>query len=151
MASQITVTPNQAGLNALLREPGGGVDLYLSRTAQLVARIARTGAPVGPTVNPIGERRRRTEPRLKDTIIVVPNRGKGGYEIRATASYAAAVHQGSKPHVIKPRRPNTLLRFAVAKKRETGQPGLVFAKKVNHPGHPEPNPFLLRALQEALR
>jgi len=139
---------NQSGLNALLNGP---VDTYMRDKAELVAQIARREAPVGPDTNPIGERRRRTGPRLRDSIIVVPSRKRGGYEIRATTSYAAAVHQGSRPHEIKPRKAGTLLRFAVAEGKTGGGPEVVFAKKVNHPGHPEPNPFLLRALRQALR
>lgn len=134
----------------MLRDRGGLVDSYMHDLALLIATIAAREAPVGPDENPIGEIRERTEPRLRDSIVVIPSRTAGGYEIRATASYAAAVHQGSRPHEIKPKRA-TLLRFAVAERKSTGEPGLVFAKRVQHPGHPQGNPFLLRALRQALR
>lgn len=57
--------------------------------------------------------------------------------------YAAAHHEGAKPHVIVPRKPGGRLVFKVAGKT-------VFAKKVNHPGN-APNPYLRRWLNEAVR
>lgn len=57
--------------------------------------------------------------------------------------YAAAHHNGAKPHVIVPRKPGGVLRFQVGGK-------VVFAKRVNHPGN-RPNPYLSRWLREAVR
>lgn len=59
--------------------------------------------------------------------------------------YAAAHHEGAKPHVILPRPDNPIQRLVF---RVNGK--LVFAKKVNHPGN-RPNPFLTRWLREAVR
>ncbi|MCK9601994.1 MAG: hypothetical protein M0R06_23315 [Sphaerochaeta sp.] len=56
----------------------------------------------------------------------------------AKASYSAYVHEGTKPHIIVPRRARVL-----ANKR-TGQ---FFGRKVNHPGT-KANPFLARALEK---
>lgn len=53
--------------------------------------------------------------------------------------YAAFVNDGTRPHVIRPKRAK-VLRFTVG-----GQ--VVYAKVVNHPGT-KPNPFLDRALRE---
>jgi len=52
--------------------------------------------------------------------------------------YAAAVHEGARPHVIRARRAS-LLRFYWPK---VGR--VVFFPKVNHPGN-RPNPFLSNA------
>lgn len=59
--------------------------------------------------------------------------------------YAAAHHDGAKPHVIIPRPTNPIGRLVF---RVNGR--LVFAKRVNHPGN-KPNHYLSRWLQEAVR
>jgi hypothetical protein len=63
----------------------------------------------------------------------------GNWHVR----YAAAQHQGARPHIIVPRKPGGRLVFQVAGKT-------VFAKRVNHPGNPA-NPYLARWLNEAVR
>ena len=56
----------------------------------------------------------------------------------AKQDYAMYVHEGTKPHVIKPRRKKVL--------SWKGPEGRVFATAVNHPGT-EPRPWLRNALQ----
>lgn len=56
--------------------------------------------------------------------------------------YAPYVHDGTRPHVIRPKR-GKALRFVIG-----GQ--VVFARVVQHPGT-RPNPFLNRALAEITR
>ena|SRR5690625_5053246 len=56
----------------------------------------------------------------------------------AKQDYAMYVHEGTKPHVIKPRRKKAL--------SWKGPEGRVFATAVNHPGT-EPRPWLRNALQ----
>lgn len=56
--------------------------------------------------------------------------------VEATASYAAAVHEGSRPYVIRPRNAS-VLRFEVGGRT-------VFAKMVRHPGT-KARPFLRNA------
>lgn len=56
----------------------------------------------------------------------------------AKQDYAMYVHEGTKPHVIKPRRKKVL--------SWKGSEGRVFATAVNHPGT-EPRPWLRNALQ----
>lgn len=56
--------------------------------------------------------------------------------VSADANHAAPVHQGAKPHVIRPRHAR-MLRFEVDGK-------VVFARKVNHPGQ-RAQPFLTNA------
>lgn len=64
--------------------------------------------------------------------------GRVGSELR----YAAAHHQGARPHVIRARNAR-FLRFTVAGR-------VVFRSSVRHPGN-RPNPHLTRWLQEAVQ
>lgn len=66
---------------------------------------------------------------------VGPFRVDSGVTVRVP--YAAPVHEGARPHVIRPRFARAL-RFEI-----NGQ--TVFARKVNHPGN-RPNPFLRNAV-----
>lgn len=61
--------------------------------------------------------------------------------------YAAAHHEGARPHKIAPRasNPSGLLRFWWAR---VGV--IVYRRSVNHPGN-RPNPYLTRWLREAVR
>lgn len=59
-------------------------------------------------------------------------------DIVAEQSYAMAVHEGSRPHVIRPRRAKVLA--------WKGAKGMVFARTVHHPGA-KAKPWLLNALK----
>ena len=59
----------------------------------------------------------------------------------ASANYAAAVELGTRPHVIRPRRRKAL--------RFKGATGIVFAKRVNHPGT-RPQPFMVPGAVKAV-
>lgn len=52
--------------------------------------------------------------------------------VEATASHSLVLEQGSRPHVITPRRPGGVLVFHVNGRK-------VFARKVHHPGTPAYN------------
>jgi hypothetical protein len=79
---------------------------------------------------------------LKAAIREDPQRRSGPWTIDGGVSvdvpYAAAVHEGARPHVIRARRA-PFLRFYWPK---VGR--VVFFKSVNHPGN-APNPFLTNA------
>src|SRR5690606_16486493 len=60
-------------------------------------------------------------------------------QVEYTADYAAAVHNGTRPRVIVPRR-GRYLRFQMGGRT-------VYARRVNHPGTPA-RPYLATALQE---
>lgn len=80
--------------------------------------------------------------RLRASIRVESRRSLGFrtiYTVGSDVEYAAMVNDGTRPHVIRPRRAQ-VLRFQVG-----GQ--VVFARVVNHPGT-RPRPFLDRALRE---
>lgn len=62
---------------------------------------------------------------------------EGGVDV--TANYAAAVHEGSKPHMIRPRRAKFL--------SWNGPAGRVFAREVHHPGA-QARPWLRNAATE---
>lgn len=67
----------------------------------------------------------------------------GGHRgvVGTNVAYALAVHQGSRPHVIVPRRA-VVLAFPGSGGRT------VFARRVNHPGT-RANPFMKRAMEKA--
>lgn len=100
---------------------------------RLVAADARTNAPVDTG---------RMAQAIKEDPIVSegPFRVIGG--VTSHAPYSAFVHQGTRPHVIRPRNASAL-RFEVGGRR-------VFASSVNHPGT-RPRPFLTNAVVRTLR
>lgn len=57
-----------------------------------------------------------------------------------SAPYAPFVHEGTKPHIIRPKK-----KKALANKKA----GILFGKKVNHPGN-KPNQFLLRGAKKVV-
>ena len=79
---------------------------------------------------------------LQQSIRVdLSNVNEGKAEIVADASYAQFVEFGTKPHVIKPKRRQTL--------RWATEEGYIFAKLVRHPGS-KPYPFFRKAIEEGL-
>lgn len=106
------------------------VETFARSFVRKVAAEARTQAPA------------RTG-KLRRSIKTEPVRRTGPMSVETgvtvLASYAAPVHEGARPHVIRPRTAR-VLRFEV----EGGR--IVFARRVNHPGN-RPNPFLRRAVE----
>lgn len=76
---------------------------------------------------------------ISQGIQVVPD-GLKAYKVISTNPHTLLVHNGSRPHVILPRR-RTYLRFEVGGR-------VVFARRVNHPGY-RGDPFLTRAMRDA--
>lgn len=80
--------------------------------------------------------------RLRSSIRAEPPRFfslRGSVTVGSDLEYAAFVNDGTRPHVIRPRRAQ-VLRFQIGGRT-------VFAKVVNHPGT-KARPFLDRALRE---
>lgn len=98
-----------------------------------IANQARSDVPV--RTGNLGRSIREDETRFPGQF-----RAEGG--VTAHADYAAAVHEGSSPHVIRPRNA-AALRFKIGGR-------VVFAKSVQHPGV-KARPFLRNAAERIIR
>jgi hypothetical protein len=106
------------------------------KLASITRRIAATAKLRAPVKS--GNLARSIEP---DPITFMgPFRAIGG--VTAHATYAAAVEQGTRPHVIRPKH-GQFLRFPGS------GGGMVFARSVNHPGT-RPRPFLRNSAHEVI-
>lgn len=81
----------------------------------------------------------RASIEIERSVIRNGLQGRVGSPVR----YAAAHHEGARPHAITPRKKGGKLRFVIGGR-------VVFASRVNHPGN-RPNPYLARWLREAVR
>lgn len=88
---------------------------------------------------------RTGELRARQRVIFRITRTTVEAQIEARTSYAMYVHEGTKPHDIRPKRVSTL-RWVTAGSMYGGG-GIHFAKLVHHPGT-RAQPFMRRALQE---
>jgi hypothetical protein len=118
---------DQGRIARLLRLPGGVVDRNLRRRVERVQRSAERLAPgsMGQTIT--------------SSIRYTSGGPVGSITVRHPA--ALFVVYGTRPHVIRPRRRDGVLRFTV-----NGR--VVYAKYANHPGT-RPNRFMVEALREA--
>lgn len=125
------ITFNKAALERELNGPNGSVAKFFTKRLVQATAQARREAPVKT-----GELRSKIDWKIgKD--------GRGLFGVlRAYAAHAVPVHQGTRPHVILPKR-GRFLRF-------TSGGRVVYAKKVNHPGT-KANPFLVRAVRKVFR
>ena len=126
-----TVILDPVAIKTLRFSWGGMIGRDLNRRLRTLQFRARSSAGIKT-----GELRRRME--IQRRVVKQGLEGKVGSPVR----YAAAHHQGAKPHVILPKKAR-YLRFVVAGR-------IVFASRVNHPGN-RPNPYLTRWLREAVR
>jgi len=81
--------------------------------------------------------------RLRASIRIEQRRNlalRSRYTIGSNVYYAPFVNDGTRPHIIKPKRPGGSLRFVIGGR-------VVYAKVVHHPGT-RARPFLDRALRE---
>lgn len=88
--------------------------------ASIVGRVTGNRTSVGASrgTNVPGSRSSRTS--------LDPNDGAHFGEVKASAAYASYVEEGTRPHVIEPRRATMLSWMGIG--------GLVFARRVQHPG-----------------
>jgi hypothetical protein len=116
-------------MERMLRLPGGIVHRNMERRVRRVEAEAINRAPGS----------------MGNTIRASIQRGPGG-EFRGVISvrHPAAIHviNGTRPHMIFPRRPGGVLRFTVGGR-------VVYARYVNHPGN-KPDRFLQESLRAAL-
>lgn len=135
---------NPTQLQSLLTGPNGPVVRDLLRRANRVKTEAQklVGVYVPPPAGPARARRPGT---LRDSIVVRLARG-GPFGVSALVGSDDPIalwhHEGTVPHVIRPRN----RRWLVFYWRRVGR--VVFAKRVNHPGT-QPNRFLVKALAAA--
>ena len=110
----------------MLSRAGGPGERFLRRKADRVAALARTysaehgSIPEGIIVGPYVDRE---------------------IKVISTNPHTLFVHNGTRPHLIRPRRRGGMLRFVVDGR-------VVYARLVRHPGY-RGDPFLTRALRDA--
>lgn len=102
--------------------PGGRM---LVRLADRVAAYAKVNATGHGTI--------------PDGIYVGPVTGKA-IKVISSNPHTVLVHNGSRAHVIRPRRTGGVLRFVIGGR-------VVYARRVNHPGY-KGDPFLVKALEQ---
>lgn len=120
---EVKIVPNPAAI-AKLSAPGGLVDQYTYGVSKAIAATAQGLAP-------------RDTGALAASI-TVKRVGPSSWTVVANSPYAMAVHQGTRPHEIRPKN-GRVLKFPSRGGR------IVYAPKVNHPGT-KPNPFLEKAM-----
>ncbi|MER7477451.1 hypothetical protein ABTX60_07310 [Streptomyces sp. NPDC126510] len=123
MSVEVRIDPGR--IARLLRARGSIAHRKMSQRTERVARIAETEAP-----GSMG--------RYISWKVVEGPRGLQGV-IVCDHHAVHYVLNGTRPHLIKPRRRNGVLRFEVDGR-------VVFTRLVRHPGT-RPNPFLQRALR----
>jgi hypothetical protein len=119
---------DQSRVARLLRLPGGAVDRSLRRRVERVQAAAQRLAP-GSMGNGIRTSLRYTHDGPVGTI---------------TSTHPATIYvvNGTRPHIIRPKRTGGVLRFEIGGR-------VVYARYVSHPGT-RPNNFLIEALRAAL-
>lgn len=146
MPKQVTFVQDRKGMDRLKKGKGGTVDRYITRVTKDTDVYAHGFVPK-PGGPPHGRSHiNYSTGELSGSIISRVRTVKGEREghVIAIPEHAIFVNEGTKPHVILPKRA-TVLSFFWARK------GIhAFFKKVNHPGT-KPNPFLWKALKKATK
>lgn len=107
----------------------------MERARMLVNKITRQTLNRSAVLCPVDTGRLRASGSMR-----IAERGSAVVgQVEYTANYAAAVHNGTRPHIIVPRR-GRYLRFQVGGRT-------VYARRVQHPGTPA-RPYLATALVE---
>lgn len=135
-AGDARVVMDKGALEAFLRGPNGVSMKELSRRAYKVHRRAAEECPVD-------------EGRLRSSLHVkFGTDARGPFATVGTdVEYALYVHEGTKPHIIRPVNARVLA-FPAGGRRSGG--AMVFARVVHHPGT-RAQPFLRNALEEVRR
>lgn len=124
------------------------IELALDK-GELIKLTTAPGMPVVKLANQLGRRVTNSAKQrapvdtgnLRNSIRQEPVKVSGGvvsFSVVADADYASFVHDGTRPHVIRPRNAKVLAFSAGGT--------MVFASKVNHPGT-KARPFLRNALE----
>lgn len=135
------VVMDPAAVARLMAEPDGPVMRDTIRNGQRVKAEARrlVGVYKPP---PAGPRRTRKPGTLRDSIVMRIVRDGAGAAVLVGSEDPIALlhHEGTKPHVIVPRRAPRLVFWSARAGR------VVVARRVNHPGT-RPNRYLVDALR----
>ncbi|MFJ1459741.1 hypothetical protein [Nocardia sp. N2S4-5] len=118
----------------LARQVTGVGGIMTRQVARLARRITNRGSQNAPVDT--GNMRRQI---VTDPITFTPGHVHGG--VTSRANYSRWVHDGTAPHIIRPRNTKAL-RFTVDGRT-------VFARYVNHPGT-RARPFLVNAARVEL-
>jgi hypothetical protein len=127
----VKVTIDRTRLERFLRLPGGVVERNLRRRANRVADRARQ---LGAAHGSMGE-------YVEDPIIEGTGRGLTA-EVVCSHPAARYVIFGTRPHIIRARRPGGRLRFEV-------EGSVLYRRQVMHPGYEGDN-FLAEAMRQVL-
>ena len=121
---------NEAGMDFVLRSPNGEVGRHLRKLARRLQLLAK--AQVGVDTG-----------ALKDSINYRIVRGGGGLVaiVGSNNHIALLHHQGARPHIITPRRAQTLRFYSHGR--------IVYSKLVHHPGT-KPNRYLTDNLRRVI-
>lgn len=125
-----TFIADKAAMTYLLRDPKGEVGVHLTKLGARVARLAR--AQVGVDT---GALKRSINYRL------VQRYGGLTVVIGSDNRIALMHHQGTRPHIIVPRRAQTLRFYSRGR--------IVYSKLVHHPGT-KPNRYLTDNLRRVI-
>ncbi|MDO4610968.1 hypothetical protein [Corynebacterium sp.] len=129
MGARVEITIDSGALRSFLVGPSGEAVKIVQRAQRATEASAKVRSPV-------------------DTGFLRASHHGGGLrthgmtvtgEVEARAEYAEAVHEGTRPHVIRPRRARALA--------WQGPSGMVFARSVRYPGS-RPRPWLLNAARD---
>lgn len=141
--------PNPKGMADFIRSPNGPVLRDLLRRGDMLIKLAKAQVHLGrsPEVGSIRGTGGRSQPHLRDTIVKRTDMSRASGPVVMVGSDAAPKalihHEGSRPHIITPRRA-TVLRFMGS----SGQ--VVFTKRVRHPGT-KPNRYLTDNLPKVMK
>lgn len=121
---------DQAGMDFLLRNPKGDVGVYLNKLGAKLSALAK--AQVGVDTG-----------ALRKSINYRVSRGGTGLVVTVGSNNRIALlhHQGSRPHIITPRRAQTLRFYSRGR--------IVYSKLVHHPGT-KPNRYLTDNLRRVI-
>lgn len=141
MANDVTYVRHRIQEFQAFDSPTGTVGTWVGQRATLVAAHAVRLAP-----KPGQSRGYATGETAASIRVNGPTHGRSGPEatVSSNTGHATDLHEGTKPHIIKPRLAPKLVFFW----RKRGR--IVMKNKVHHPGTPA-NPFLLDALKIVFR
>lgn len=121
---------NEAGWNDMTKNPNGLIGRYFKRRGELLEQLAK---------QQVGKKTRALQRSINNSM----RHTSTGFIVKVGSDNPIALlhHNGSKPHVIKPKRAKTLRFYSHGK--------IVYARVVNHPGT-RPNKYLTDNLKKVI-